>query len=207
MRETPKERQIYRHFKGTLYQIVAIARHSETKEEMVVYRAIYNDTGNWVRPLSMFLSEVDHERYPNATQKYRFTLMDRGRAIEEDDPDAEAVLNEDGTGKDKEAEKPENDFIRETEDRDLQEKIQKNEEPSGAGLDPLLEKFLDADSYQEKLDVFYLMKKKGTRDMLSYVAMSLDIEISDSDDFDEQYRQILNCLKTMEKYECNRLRS
>lgn len=67
---------IYRHFKGDYYLVEGIAKDSETKEEMVVYRRLYDDCGLWVRPKEMFLSEVDHEKYPNEKQKYRFELQD-----------------------------------------------------------------------------------------------------------------------------------
>lgn len=66
---------IYRHFKGDYYLVIDTARDSETKELMVVYRRLYGDMTLWVRPLSMFLSEVDHEKYPKVKQKYRFKLV------------------------------------------------------------------------------------------------------------------------------------
>lgn len=70
-----KIKGIYKHFKGDYYLVEDIAKDSETKEEMIVYRRLYEDGDLWVRPKEMFLSEVDHEKYPNVTQKYRFELQ------------------------------------------------------------------------------------------------------------------------------------
>ena len=65
-----------RHFKGNLYEVLYFARDSETREEVVVYRALYGERGVWVRPKAMFLSRVDRQKYPDAAQTYRFERVE-----------------------------------------------------------------------------------------------------------------------------------
>ncbi len=68
--------RVYKHFKGDYYLVEDVAFDSETQEEMVIYRKLYEDGSLWIRPKKMFLSEVDHEKYPNVEQKYRFELQE-----------------------------------------------------------------------------------------------------------------------------------
>ena len=78
---------IVKHFKRELiqepqeeylYEIVSWARHSETDERYVVYRALYGTKETWVRPYEMFMEEVDREKYPQVEQRFRFELYRRG---------------------------------------------------------------------------------------------------------------------------------
>lgn len=74
---------VFRHFKGGLYQVVAVATHTETQEKLVVYQPLFDEGYEpgkkpvWVRPLDMFLSPVDKEKYPDAIQPFRLVKMNR----------------------------------------------------------------------------------------------------------------------------------
>lgn len=179
MRHIPKAYERYRHFKGNCYQIIAIAKSSEDASEQVVYQALYPPFDIYVRPLSMFMSEVDRVKYPAVTQRYRFELVS-------------------GEDEEQKTEAPENAAA------DTSESTAK--EPDMEGLiDEDVLAFLDADTYEQKLNIFSSLHNKVTQEMLNTIAVSLDLEVA-AGDLEERYREIQNCLMTFQKYECNRLR-
>lgn len=200
MRHNPRPQEMYRHFKGNLYQIRCLAKHSETRELMVVYQAMYGTFEIFVRPLSMFMEEVDCEKYPGAKQKYRFELL---QDMEDEEP---AVLPE-YAGREEPAvlqAEPAEDKQKEPV---VSEKIPAGTAPEEEQLniDPLVLAFLDADSYQQKLLILDSLHNRITDDMINTMAVSSDLEIKEGD-VEDRYMELRNCLRTFEKFECNRLR-
>ncbi len=201
MREI-RQGQFYRHFKGGLYQVMAIATHSETKEKMVVYQALYGDYGIYVRPYDMFASEVDHEKYPQVKQVYRFTQVHPEEMEEESDkvevPDLTLELDE--------SMEPEQSAVEEepkkmSEDQPAQEK----QDVSG-GINPILLEFLDADTLEEKMHIMIFYRNQMDEALLNSIAISLDLVV-DKKGLQETYDEIMNCLSMMKHFECtNRFR-
>lgn len=178
MSNIPLPGQIYRHFKGNLYRIVTMAEHSETGEKLVVYQALYGDYAVYARPLSMFMEKVDKEKYPEAEAEFRFELQQE--LIEAKVP----VARE---------EKPDS----------VTEKVE--EEKEELNIDPLVLEFLDAGSYEERLNILSALHHRITDDMINTMAMAVDLEIGGGDT-EERFEELRTCLLTFEKYECNRLR-
>ena len=71
----PEKGDIYKHFKGNMYEVLTLAKHTETMEEMVIYQEVEGEQ-IYARPLDMFISKVDKEKYPEVEQEYRFQLQD-----------------------------------------------------------------------------------------------------------------------------------
>ena len=194
MRKEPKPLQVYKHFKGTYYQVLTVAKHSETGERLVIYRPLFGGDEVYARPLEMFLSEVDHEKYPDVKQKWRFSLATGpGKA------GRETVYTAPGAGDDNTAGEGKESKGTESEDTEGERDKEKKEPES------FLDRFLDADSYEEKLDIFTGMWKTVSEDSIDNVATIMDIELK-GETIEDKYKEILNCLKMRAKYECSRLR-
>lgn len=211
----PKPHEIYKHFKGNLYQVVTIAEHSETGEQLVIYQALYGDFKTYARPLVMFTGEVDRQRYPEVTQRFRFELQgtDADRQIRE--TEAAGVEHPVSTQTTVTASQPAaqatpivaQNIAAQATATAAQTIIApvspaEDEEPA---LDPLVLEFLDADSYEEKLNILAGLHHRITNEMITTMAISCDIEVNDGEP-EERYEELKNCLLTMEKFECNRLR-
>lgn len=187
-RRIPRQGEFYKHFKNKLYQIVAIAIDSENAEQLVVYQALYGSFKIYARSLKMFMSEVDHKKYPNVTQKYRFELFEPNKVIIDEQKESN---DENFYEEEKKKEESQNEFHGSKE---------QNEKVKVTIFD-----FLDAKTYEEKRDIFMAMKKGLNEKLLHDIAASLDIVVEETE-FDKQYQSILNCLNTMVKFECNRFR-
>lgn len=179
----------FRHFKDRLYQIVAVAYHSETKEKMVVYQALYGDYGVYVRPYDMFMSEVDREKYPDAAQRYRFEKVGR-----------------------------EKEYTREPDRKDITEPTDVSEERAGEadealngrsglqeGVNPCLLEFFDRDGCKEKMEYLNSIRNKVDDKLISDIAVSMDFTVEEGT-VDERLNSLLYCLQMKARFECGRLR-
>lgn len=189
----PKPHEIYKHFKGNLYQIVAIAEHSETGEQLVIYQALYGDFKTYARPLSMFTSRVDREKYPDAEQEFRFALQgsESERQVKESVAQAASV----------EQQLEHREVVSVTQTAEV---LPSQLEPEELNIDPLVLEFLDAGSYEEKLNILAGLHHRITDDMITTMAIACDIEVEEGDT-EKRYESLRTCLLTMEKYECHRI--
>ncbi len=224
MGERPKPQELYRHFKGNLYQIVTIATHSETREEMVVYQALYGDYKVYVRPLDMFMSEVDRKKYPDVAQKMRFEKVtpsmsrDTGAATEketvkaQEEPKKTVERNvvtlqraSENVPETSSAVRVPRFNFKPTEKSQIMEKSV-DEEAKELNLNPLVIQFMDADLASDKNDILAKLRPVITNDMIDIMALSVGVVVNEGDVYD-RYNDLRTCLTTMEKFESTRLRS
>lgn len=190
----PKNNEIYRHFKGNLYKVITLAKHSETGEDMVVYQALYGDLAVYCRPLSMFMSKVDSEKYPDVAQKMRFERVDElistvPVSLDEQIPQQvqESVKDEVKTE------------TSASEEQDMAEEF----ETEGGTVDPLILEFLDAETIAEKKNILTALHHRITDEMINTLAVVMDVVVEDGE-LEDRYYQLKSCLLTKERYEIER---
>lgn len=192
MRHNPQPQEVYRHFKGNLYQVRCLAKHSETGEMMVIYQAMYGDFQIYARPLSSFTEEVDHKKYPDAPQHYRF------EQVASESGEQSAVQNE----KQPAAQGKEHSTADEPIEHYGTQQYETQEE---LNIDPLVMQFLDADSYERRLEILSMLHPRIDDDMINTMAVVVDIEVKEGE-IEDRYEELKNCLLTFKRYECSRLR-
>lgn len=183
----PKTGEFYRHFKNKLYQIIAVAEHSEDGQKLVIYQALYGEFKVYARPLEMFVSEVDHEKYPNAAQKYRFERVEFGDTVKED------VISKDESDEGKIA-----DFV--TESQEWSEECSEE-----CVLEPGLLEFLDEEDWDKKYNILVSLRDKMTDRLVDNLAVAMDVVIPDGP-LDRRYEELKICVRTRQKYETQHLR-
>ncbi len=236
MERRPMPGELYRHFKGGMYQIITVARHSETGEELVVYQAMYGDYGTYARPLGMFVSEVDREKYPDEEQKYRFVRVSRdvgksglgdggGRLQKEEEPGDGGVAGkltgpENGSGAEEPGDGgaagklsgPGNGSRAVGEPQAEPELAGAKAHPSAeasapeGGVHPKLMEFLEADGMEERYNILVSMRDVVTNGMIDTMAVVMDTVIPEGD-VTERYDDLKRVIRTRQQYEfANRLR-
>ena len=221
MDRIPRPGGFYRHFKDKLYQVLAVAEHTETGERLVVYQALYGDFRIYARPLAMFISEVDHEKYPDVRQRYRFEEVEPGVQARGVEPDGQGMYagsdradrpgqaNGQGmyTGLDR-ADRP--GQANGQEHADGQEPADGQGLPAGDGqeegrLSSWMERFLDADGYAAQLEALNQMWGRVSQRELDNIYLILDIGHMEGDE-DSQLQKIMKHLETRMRYDGSRLR-
>lgn len=189
----------YRHFKDKLYQVKGTAIHSETKEKMVIYQGLYGSYEMYVRPYDMFLSEVDHIKYPDVVQKYRFELIDikTGKSLEADYEENNQNMESE---KSEELEK-----LEKLEELEESKESKESKESEESEEDSKLIRFLDAYDYKEKLDILTSMRGELNDGLIDIMAESIEVAVPEGD-ITDRYNSLRKCLMAHTKYEGLRLR-
>jgi hypothetical protein len=189
----PQPGEKFRHFKGNLYQIICRATHSETNEDLVIYQALYGDFGIYARPCSVFTSEVDHDKYPDVTQQYRFMLLSELKKQSQTTELAKKEAKDIATAV-----------------SSLMQEETKEEDDYVPDQDPAMVhmlKFLDTDDFEEK---YRIVKEMAVQNELNdtfidNMAASMDLVIGDGS-LEDRTSQLMICISTRKRFESTRLR-
>ncbi len=207
MQDIPMPGQIYRHFKGRYYQVIAVATHSETRKQLVVYQALYGDYGIYARPIESFTSDTDLKKYPNATQLKRFMLVDREQLMAaKTKAAAERKAAAQTSGENRPApaagEAPAQSGSTSYSNLSPAEK----QELCQQGVNPDLLAFLEAPTNEKKLEILLEMREKIDDRLMNSIEASLDIGGGEGS-LEERMGYVTSHLRAHARYESRRLRS
>lgn len=222
MDRMPQPGDIYRNLNGELFRIITLAEHADRKEALVVYQALDKDMRVYALPLEAFSDGEDagkEKRFillpavgtaPVATSEAAgYSRISETGVLPVRNETAHEVQTRPTQGgsapeaKEQPAQSGNGPEAKEQSERSQQEaEVQMPEE---FVLDPGLLAFLEADSYEKKLEIYASLAGRADESMLNTIAISLDLELS-GDTLEDQYANLKNCLLMLEKYECNRLR-
>lgn len=229
MMEEPKAFEVYRHFKGNLYQIIALAEEEGSGNTLVVYQGLYAPFKVYARPLSAFLERLDPIKYPNAAQEYRFehvaeigfTEAQAAESSEKGAAPVEGISAEAVSGRDASPEGMPADggavvqasvgevsvegTLAGASALGRQEGEPAEPAESTGGINPDLLLFLDAREPEEKLDALFRIQSRLTPDMLTVIEMSQGMEPQETWTVGERYKHIKNNILTKQKYEQKRM--
>ena len=214
MNRRPRSGEIYRHFKNKMYQVITIARHSETGEELVIYQALYGDYKCCARPLEMFISEVDHKKYPDVKQKYRFEKVEFAQE------ETVSKKTEDDRKKEMDEQKTEHfnhHFVQEpTPARSLKtaEKtdnityfssnslsVAKNKIKTMTQEEKMMA-FFDTEDLEERYQILTSLRDELTDTMIDNMAVVMDVVIKDGN-ITKRYDDLKYAIQTKQRYEQN----
>ncbi len=191
----PKPGEQYLHFKQNLYQVITIAQHSETGEKLVIYQALYGTFQIYARPLQMFVSLVDQEKYPQVQQRYRFQLVEKHEteplSAGTDEKETDTVSARTGN------------VTQEPKLLKSENAVKPAEERKSA--EDKLMAFFDAQTMEEKYKILVDMEEDINDHMINNMAVVLDVVIEEGP-LERRYEELKTCVRTFQRYECSRFR-
>ena len=199
-RAMPRAGEFYMHFKGKLYQIITVAIHTETEEPLVIYQAMYGTFKTYARPLAMFLSEVDHEKYPDVKQLYRFRKVELCENAGDNVGIKISAIEENSIENSKEdiqIEEPLQNMMQPEQKHKAADETQESVET--ADIEPLL-KFLDESDLNERLNILVQYRDQITETMLESMGMAMDCVLNGKT-LEEKYYELDKVIRTKLQYE------
>lgn len=191
-RNNPQPGELYRHFKGNLYQIITTATHSETEEALVIYQALYGSYGVFARPLGQFMSPVERGKYPDVAAAWRFTRVEQEERSAGLPGHPVGIQPSSGT----EASQPAKGLP-----AGAAPAARRTERPA----EEVFLLFLDEEQYKVKLELLSELRPKLNRTMLEGMAASMDVVLPGKS-IDEDLDLIEDHIRTRARFEGSRMR-